>query len=136
LNLSFGATFIKHPDFEIKYSRLVRLLRLSNIKTWAIQQAHKRGIRVHLTNPAYTSQTCHKCGSITRDNRKTQELFKCVDCFYESNADFNSAINIKNRIAVDVLQKSLHNLDDNGCFVPKRQKKETIKSLIQNFYDV
>lgn len=135
MNLSFGATFIKNQEFEIKYSRLVRLLRLSNIKTWFIEQANKKGIRVHLTNPAYTSQTCPCCGNIDRENRKTQELFLCIDCGYSSNADYNSSINIKNRISLDVLKNKLHN-NINDIYTPKIQNKETIKSIIQEYYYV
>jgi IS605 OrfB family transposase len=133
LNLSFGATFIKHPDFDIKYSRLIKLLRLSNVKNWFIEQANKRGIRVHLTNPAYTSQTCPACGCISRENRKTQEQFECIDCGHTSNADHNSAINIKNRIFLDVLRNQLHN-ELEGTYSPKRQRKETIKTIVQTYY--
>jgi len=133
LNLSFGATFIKHPDFDIKYSRLIKLLRLSNVKNWFIEQANKRGIRVHLTNPAYTSQTCPACGCIDRENRKTQEQFECINCGHTSNADHNSAINIKNRIFLDVLREQLHN-ELEGIYSPKRQRKETIKTIVQTYY--
>lgn len=134
LDLSFGATFIKHPDFDIKYSRLVQLLRLSNIKKWFIEQANKRGIRVHLTNPAYTSQTCPVCGSITRDNRKTQEVFECVECGHTTNADHNSAINIRNRISLDVLRNQLHIVDSNGIYTPKKMKLSLIKGIISDYY--
>lgn len=131
LNLTFGATFIKHPDFEIKYSRLVRFLRLSSVKTWFIQQANKRGIRVHLTNPAYTSQTCPSCGSVSRENRKTQEIFLCVSCDYQENADLNAAKNIQRRISVDVLRESLHQVDTDGICSPRRLRKETIKKILE-----
>lgn len=137
LNLSFGATFIKHPNFEIKYSRLVRILRLSNVKQWFIEQANKRGIRVHLTNPAYTSQTCPSCGCISRENRKTQELFECIECGHESNADLNAAINIRNRISSDVLREKLHTVNEqNGIWSPRRQKRETIKEIIISSFTV
>ncbi len=45
--------------------------------------------------PAYTSQTCSRCGCVSKDNRKSQAVFKCVDCGQECNADINAAINIK-----------------------------------------
>ena len=50
--------------------------------------------------PAYfTSTTCpdEKCGHISKENRKTQALFKCVACGYENNADLVAAINIEAR---------------------------------------
>ena len=45
-------------------------------------------------DPKFTSQKCSKCGHISKDNRKTQSKFKCVNCGFESNADLNAAINI------------------------------------------
>lgn len=45
-------------------------------------------------NPAYTSQTCSCCGSVSKDNRKSQAAFKCLDCGYTDNADYNAAKNI------------------------------------------
>ena len=46
-------------------------------------------------NPAYTSQTCSRCGYTDKENRKTQARFLCVSCGYVSNADTNAAINIR-----------------------------------------
>lgn len=48
-------------------------------------------------DPKYTSQKCSECGHTSRDNRKYQSLFKCVECGFSANADHNAAINIKNR---------------------------------------
>ena len=43
-------------------------------------------------NPAYTSQTCNKCGNIKTNNRKGVK-FKC-SCGYTADADINAAQNI------------------------------------------
>ena len=48
-------------------------------------------------DPAYTSQTCSDCGCISKDNRKSQSKFQCIECGFESNADVNAAKNIKGR---------------------------------------
>lgn len=48
-------------------------------------------------NPAYTSQECSNCGYISKENRKTQESFKCVKCSFEQNADENASKIIKKR---------------------------------------
>ena len=45
-------------------------------------------------NPAYTSQRCNECGYISSKNRKTQEIFLCVECNHSDNADINAAKNI------------------------------------------
>jgi putative transposase len=45
--------------------------------------------------PAYTSQTCNKCGHVARENRPTQIKFHCIDCGHRDLADRNAARNIK-----------------------------------------
>lgn len=45
--------------------------------------------------PQNTSRTCPVCGLISKENRKTQSLFRCVSCGLKENADFVGAINIK-----------------------------------------
>lgn len=57
-------------------------------------KANRIGIKVRYVNPAYTSQTCSKCGHIDKENRQTQEKFKCTKCGFELNADHNASINI------------------------------------------
>jgi putative transposase len=42
----------------------------------------------------YTSQKCNSCGHTSKENRKTQSEFKCVECGHEQNADFQAATNI------------------------------------------
>ena len=49
--------------------------------------------RLEKVNPAYTSQTCHRCGHVAEENRQ-KERFKCVSCGYAGNADINAAFNI------------------------------------------
>ena len=57
-------------------------------------KADRVGIKVRYINPAYTSQTCSKCGHIDKENRQTQEKFRCTKCGFELNADHNASINI------------------------------------------
>ena len=128
----FSKTFIKSEEFEVKYSRLTRLLRLGNIKNWFNSQAEKRGIRVHITSPRYTSQTCPVCGCIDKENRKSQEDFECIECGYSANADFNASINIRNRFTLDVLKYKLHNFDEFQRLIPKKLGKNKIKEIIEN----
>ena len=53
-----------------------------------------KAYHVEAVNAAYTSQSCNECGTIDKDNRKTQSQFKCVSCGHEANADVNAALNI------------------------------------------
>lgn len=61
-------------------------------------KAEREGIELRLVDPAYTSQTCSRCGNIDKDNRpkkdKGQAYFKCTKCDFELNADHNATINI------------------------------------------
>ena len=44
-----------------------------------------------------TSRTCPRCGHISKDNRKSQAAFVCVECGLTENADLVAAINILHR---------------------------------------
>ena len=46
---------------------------------------------------AYTSQTCHQCGHVAKENRDSQAVFHCIECGYKANADVNASINILGR---------------------------------------
>jgi putative transposase len=45
-------------------------------------------------DPKYTSQTCPKCGYISKENRLSQSKFVCKKCSYTNNADIVGALNI------------------------------------------
>ena len=55
------------------------------------------GGRLVIVPAAYTSQACHECGHVAKENRESQAAFKCVKCGYEANADVNAAENILSR---------------------------------------
>lgn len=57
-------------------------------------KAKREGIIVEYIDPAFTSQTCSRCGNVDKENRQTQEKFKCTKCGFELNADHNASINI------------------------------------------
>ncbi len=73
--------------------------------SWSFAQFHGflsykaawHGIQVVKIDPRHTSQTCSRCGHQHRSNRRSQSLFKCHECGYSLNADYNAAINIRNK---------------------------------------
>ena len=74
---------------------------LSNWSYYDLQQkiinkASEYGIKVFKIKPAYTSQKCSSCEYTDKENRLTQEKFKCLKCGLELNADYNAALNISN----------------------------------------
>ena len=58
------------------------------------------GGRLVVVPAAYTSQTCHQCGHVAKENRDSQAVFKCVECGYRANADVNAAKNILGRALI------------------------------------
>jgi len=62
------------------------------------------GGQLILVPPHYTSQTCPACGHVSKENRKTQAEFRCVECGYEGHADHVAAMNIKAR-GLEILEQ-------------------------------
>jgi IS605 OrfB family transposase len=58
--------------------------------------AEVEGFQLIRVNPAYTSQTCSKCGEIHKESR-LGETFKCISCNMVMDADVNASINILRR---------------------------------------
>ena len=58
------------------------------------------GGKLVIVPAAYTSQTCHQCGHVAKENRDSQAVFHCVECGYRANADINAAMNILGRALI------------------------------------
>jgi len=52
---------------------------------------NERGGQLIKVDPKFTSQTCNKCGHISKENRKSQSKFVCTACGHSANADTNAA---------------------------------------------
>jgi len=48
-----------------------------------------------LVPAAWTSQRCNACGHIDADNRPHRDVFHCVACGHDADADINAACNIR-----------------------------------------
>jgi len=51
------------------------------------------GVHFHTVDPAWTSQSCSRCGFVHKLNRKG-EIFLCRNCGYTEDADYNASKNI------------------------------------------
>ena len=79
-------------------------------KSWAFSQlrqfitykAKLVGVLVKLVDPHYTSQTCPRCGFVSKSNRQSQSSFVCKLCNFASNADFVASLNIRDRAVVNL----------------------------------
>jgi putative transposase len=131
-----SASYIKNEEFKIKYSRLIRMLRLSKIKDWFVEQARKHGIAVHLTNPAFSSQECSECHYIHKKNRN-KDLFFCLNCGHKEHSDYNSTKTLYNRTEGNV-SLSLHNSEIFFGFTvlrPKTMNHSNIQKVIHRIYN-
>ena len=54
-------------------------------------KARQLGKCIVKVSPKHSSQECAQCGHIHPDNRKTQNLFLCLSCGNQDNADRNAA---------------------------------------------
>ncbi len=131
LDNGFGKCYAKTPD-GINQNRLMRELHLSSLKNEFNHIARKYDIATSYVHSEYTSQTCSQCGCVDRENRESQEIFKCVECGYECNADVNASVNIRDRVGLTVLRTSLLNetINGSGVYEPKELERSEVKEIL------
>jgi IS605 OrfB family transposase len=69
----------------------------NQLRRFITYKAKLAGVLVKLVDPKHTSQTCPRCGSVSKHNRVSQSSFVCQACGFASNADLTGAINIAQR---------------------------------------
>jgi putative transposase len=130
---------IINEEFNMKYSRLVKLLHLSDVKNALLRQGEKRGIRVHIVHSEWTSQGCPSCGNINPNNRTTQEVFKCTACSYKDNADHVGSTNVLDRFNLfhwlGVQANKLYSVDEYGRILPKHVSRRTLLRILNQYYE-
>jgi putative transposase len=85
------------------FSKLTELIRY---------KAEDAGIAFRQESEAYTSQTCHACGRVSKSARKHRGLYYCA-CGYRVNADLNGAANLfKNTYKVSPWSTALRSSGD------------------------
>ncbi|MEA3485147.1 MAG: transposase [Candidatus Aerophobetes bacterium] len=78
-------------QFRTKFQRWTYPLLMGRIN----QLCEINGVHFLTVEPAYTSQTCSKCGFVHKLSRNG-EIFKCRNCGYTQDADYNASLNILN----------------------------------------
>ena len=85
---------------KMKESQKTHLNRLISDVSWnsLIQKlqykSEMKNKIIREIDPAFTSQRCFKCGYISKNNRKSQSDFSCLNCKHTENADINASLNI------------------------------------------
>lgn len=77
--------------FRTKFQRWTYPQLLNRIKL----TAEATGVHLQLVNPFHTSQKCSQCGAVHKLSRHL-EIFKCRNCGYIKDADYNASLNILN----------------------------------------
>jgi Putative transposase DNA-binding domain len=113
INRAVNQLYADHPDAQFAYEQLnvagMRFkVRRMNAYLYASNLAHvpaqlawgaaKRGIQARKVKSAYSSQECHRCHYVARENRPTQQTFCCVICGHTNHADVNAAENLARRL--------------------------------------
>jgi hypothetical protein len=113
---------MEHLDFRGKakskeMSRRTIQMRNSTIKDRSYFLASAVGNRREKVNPAYSSQTCPRCGYVHYENRKG-DRFVCLYCEWSGHSDWVGAYNLRNRIGDPEIR----------LFTPKAQVKTILLS--------
>jgi len=70
-------------------NRMMSLWSFFQLQSFIEYKAALKGIRFERINPAYTSQTCHKC---KKPGLRDKETFCCTPCGLTMDADLNAAL--------------------------------------------
>ncbi len=81
------------PRCNKKARKRINRIPYGLLRTTLEHKAPQMGVDVIEVNPAYTSQTCPKCGHRAKANRK-RRLFLCRQCGFTANADRVASVNI------------------------------------------
>ena len=69
----------------------------AQLQSFVSYKAAWKGVIVEFVDPRFTSQGCSRCGFVSRANRQSQSEFSCKKCGYQNNADYNAALNIREK---------------------------------------
>ena len=90
---------------DLKVSNMIKNKHLSKaiqeqnfyaIRTKLINKCKERNIELRLVDTFYpSSKTCSCCGSIKKDLKLSNRIYKCCNCGLEMNRDYNASINLE-----------------------------------------
>jgi IS605 OrfB family transposase len=67
------------------------------LKTFIAYKCIAAGVPLILVDPRNSSRECSECGYTDKANRPSQSVFACRSCGFRANADFNAAVNLRER---------------------------------------
>lgn len=95
--------FINMEDLNISgimknrhLSRAISEQKFYEFRTKLINKCHQNNIEVRLSNRFYaSSKTCSCCGSIKKDLKLSDRIYKCTQCGTIIDRDLNASINLR-----------------------------------------
>jgi putative transposase len=94
--------------YNKKLNRMIGNWSFGQLQSFIQYKAERQGKSIIYIKPYYTSQQCSKCGCIEKKNR-SGNVFKCVECGFQVDADLNASKNIARIGRTDFLQGSVNN---------------------------
>ena len=131
LNGKFSKSKAKDVENDQNFNDKTSSMQLSSIKKSVLGICQKQHMSMTLVQPEYTSQRCPVCGSISEENRKSQENFKCIDCGYTINADKNATDNMIHRVVSKKLCEKLLKRSADGYVPNTRVRHDQLLEIIE-----
>ena len=82
-------------ELRKNYRLKLYLMQYRRIQRWIEWQAQKYGMKVIRVNPAYSSTSCPKCGTLMKESN--YRTFHCPNCEFEEHRDYIAVINLYGR---------------------------------------
>jgi len=77
-------------------SKAIQEQNFYSIRTKLINKCKERNIELRIVDTFYpSSKTCSCCGSIKKDLKLSNRIYKCCNCGLEMDRDYNASINLK-----------------------------------------
>ena len=77
-------------------SKAIQEQNFHSIRTKLINKCKERNIELRLVDTFYpSSKTCSCCGSVKKDLKLNDRIYKCCNCGLEMDRDYNASINLE-----------------------------------------
>ncbi len=77
-------------------SKAIQEQNFYNIRTKFINKCKEKNIELRIVDTFYpSSKTCSCCGSIKKDLKLSERIYKCCNCGLEIDRDYNASINLE-----------------------------------------
>ena len=85
-------------------SKAIQEQNFHSIRTKLINKCKERNIELRLVDTFYpSSKTCSCCGSIKKDLKLNNRIYKCSNCGLEIDRDYNASINLEKAQVYEVI---------------------------------